>query len=143
MYVSAKPELSGHARKLLQPEILCNDEGLLPMHVLAHDFRPITNDKHAKVRIEKAQEVLRIADDVPRRVCIRRDCAHEFACVQPLRVAEALNVARDRIGQHAQHVSHGERHPHAVVTVRMTCYKPPKLTECHNRLKTSYYLLPN
>jgi hypothetical protein len=81
--------------ELLQPEILSHDQDLLPVQVRPEDLGALADDEHAVVGVEQAKEVVRVRDDVPARVRLGRDRVDELAGVQPVRVRQALDVARD------------------------------------------------
>ena len=54
-----------YALELLDTKVLRHDEDLLAMLVRTQDLRTLADDQDAIISVEKAEQVVRIADDVP------------------------------------------------------------------------------
>ena len=54
-----------YALELLDTKVLRHDEDLLAMLVWTQDLRTLADDQDAIISVEKAEQVVRVADDVP------------------------------------------------------------------------------
>ena len=55
--------------------------------------------------------------------------------METLRIAEPLNIARDRLAEEGQHLPHGEGHAHTMWAVRVARDEAPELPERDDRLE--------
>ena len=59
-----------HVLELLHAQVLRDDEDLLAVLVRAEDLGALADDEHAVVGVEEPEEVVRVRDDVARRVLV-------------------------------------------------------------------------
>jgi len=53
---------------LLQSQVLGHDQNFLPMLIRSENLGTFTNNENTKIRIEKTEEIVRIAHDVARLI---------------------------------------------------------------------------